>query len=237
MSEKTILDKYITEATKEVEQKSKQKQIEVAEPAKEKAMSTPTAEELQKLWDDWKASTPQYLETVRNNALMEVEVTRLYREGHGLESLCDLAMKILAARNELTLVPLQFVRKKEPSGAEVYTAKTFGQDSASSGTLRHDGHISVLKIKEWETERAEQKQFEEIQAKLEATKAEDAELARQSANAELEGELPLSLMDSPSEEARVLSLPSVTPAKIRDYIRRKQAEQMKRLQDNAKSRR
>ena len=195
-------------------------------------------EEIQALdqqWNSWKEENPWYLSTADNDARLTAEMTAMVNAGHALDrNLLDKAARNLANRAEIAIVPTSFVKKPAPAAEPVFESKRFGQDDFSSGTVRHDGHISVIQIKKWETERAEELQAEKLQRQLQESRERDARNAPEPS--EPEGELPLSLMDNPAEESRVLSLPSVTPAKIRRYMSRKNEETMRRLQEGARRR-
>ena len=199
-------------------------------------MTEQEARKLEQEWNEWREQTPEYLETEENNAKLTEELRTLASAGHPLgRATLELAVKNLASRGEISLLSKTFVKKAAPAAEPVFESKRFAQDTLTSGAGSADGRISILKIREWEKERAEEKQFQELQAKVQAAKEKDARNAPEPE--EISGELPLSLMDSPTEEARVLSLPSVTPAKIRRYIARKQEEQMRRAQEAARGRR
>jgi len=190
---------------------------------------------LDEVWNSWKQDNQWYLSTVDNDAKLVAEMTRMAEAGHALDrELLDVAARTLANQGQISIVPMSFVKKPAPAAEPVFEAKRFAQDDASSGTLRHDGHISILKIREWEQQRAEEKQFQELQAKVRAAKEKDARNAPEPE--EISGELPLSLMDLPEEESRVLQLPQVTPQKIRRYLARKSEETLRRMQEKARQR-
>lgn len=193
-------------------------------------------EEIQALdqqWNSWKEENPWYLSTADNDARLTAEMTAMVNAGHALDrALLDTAARTLANRGEISIVPMPFVKKAAPAVEPVFESKRFAQDTLTSGTGTADGRISILKIRQWEQERTEEKQFQELQAKVQAAKEKDARNAPEPE--EISGELPTSLMDSPQEELRVLALPSVSPAKIRNYIQRKQQEQMRRMQEKAR---
>jgi len=193
-------------------------------------------EEIQALdqqWNSWKEENPWYLSTADNDARLTAEMTSMVNAGHALDrDLLDKAARNLANRAEISIVPMSLTRKGETSTPTPAAPKKFAQDDLASGTLTHDGHISVLKIRQWEQERAEELQAEKLQRQLQESRERDAR--NQPEPEEISGELPLSLMDSPTEEARVLSLPSVTPAKIRRYMSRKNEETLRRMQEKAR---
>jgi len=196
-------------------------------------------EEIQALdqqWNSWKEENPWYLSTADNDARLTAEMTSMVNAGHALDrDLLDKAARNLANRAEISIVPMSLTRKGETSTPTPAAPKKFAQDDLASGTLTHDGHISVLKIRQWEQERAEELQAEKLQRQLQESRERDARNAPEPSDPE--GELPVSLMDNPAEEARVLSLPSVTPQKIRRYLALKNEEKMRRLQEQNGGRR
>ena len=195
-------------------------------------------EEIQALdqqWNSWKEENPWYLSTADNDARLTAEMTAMVNEGHALDrALLDTAARTLANRGEIAIVPMPFVKKAEASAPTPAAPKRFSQDDASSGTLRHDGHISVLQIRKWAEEEEQNKVADALSRQVRETAEREAH--NQPESSDPEGELPLSLMDNPVEEFRVLSLPSVTPQKIRRYMSRKNEETMRRLQEGARRR-
>jgi len=190
---------------------------------------------LDQIWSNWKNENQWYLSTTENDAKLVAEMTRMAESGHPLDrALLDTAARTLANRGEIAIVPMSFVKKPTPAAEPVFEAKRFSQDDASSGTLRHDGHISVLQIRKWAEEEAQNKVADALSRQVRETAEREAH--NQPEPEEISGELPLSLMDNPVEESRVLSLPSVTPQKIRRYMSRKNEETMRRLQEGARRR-
>lgn len=192
-------------------------------------------ERLDQEWNDWREATPEYLETESNNAKLTEELRALATAGHPLNrATVEIAVKNLTARGELSMLAKGFVRKAAPTAEPepVFESKRF--DDLSSGTARHDGHISVLQLRKWQEEEEANRQAENLQRQLRDSQERDAR--NQPEQPEIQGELPLSLMDNSAEEIRVLSLPSVSPAKIRNYMQRKNEETMRRMQEAVRRR-
>lgn len=198
-------------------------------------MTEQEAGKLHQEWNEWREQTPEYLETEANNAKLTEELRTLASAGHPLgRATLELAVKNLSSRGEISLLPKTFVKKAAPAAEPVFEAKRFAQDTLTSGTSTADGHLSVLKVREWQREREEERKFDELQSKLRAAKEKDARNAPDPE--EISGELPISLMDSPEEESRVLQLPQVTPQKIRRYLARKSEATLRRMQEKARQR-
>jgi len=190
---------------------------------------------LDEIWNNWKNENQWYLETSENDAKLVSEMTRMAESGHPLDrTLLDTAARTLANRGEIAIVPMPFVKKAEASAPTPAAPKRFSQDDASSGTLRHDGHISVLQIRKWAEEEAQNKVADALSRQVRETAEREAH--NQPEPSEPEGELPISLMDWPQEEIRVLSLGSVSAEKIRRYMSRKNEETMRRMQEKARQR-
>ena len=190
---------------------------------------------LDEVWNSWKEENPWYLSTDSNDKKLTAEMTAMVQAGHALDrDLLDKAARNLANRAEISIVPMSLTRKAEASAPTPAAPKRFSQDDASSGTLRHDGHISVLQIRKWAEEEEQNKVADALSRQVRETAEREAH--NQPEPEEISGELPLSLMDNPVEESRVLSLPSVTPQKIRRYMSRKNEETMRRLQEGARRR-
>jgi len=190
---------------------------------------------LDEIWNNWKNENQWYLSTTENDAKLVAEMTRMAESGHPLDrELLDVAARTLANQGQISIVPMSFVKKPAPAVEPIFESKRFAQDTLTSGTSTADGHLSVLKVREWQKEREEERKFDELQFKLRAAKEKDARNAPEPE--EISGELPISLMDSPEEESRVLQLPQVTPQKIRRYLARKGEETLRRMQEKARQR-
>jgi len=195
-------------------------------------------EEIQALdqqWNSWKQDNQWYLSTDSNDKKLTAEMTAMVQAGHALDrALLDTAARTLANRGEISIVPMSLTRKAETPTQTPAAPKRFSQDDASSGTLRHDGHISVLQIRKWAEEEEQNKVADALSRQVRETAEREAH--NQPEPEEISGELPLSLMDSPEEESRVLQLPQATPQKIRRYLARKSEETLRRMQEKARQR-